>query len=96
MSGVVPDTLETSADWDRLPGLYHGVREAFGNACSAEGIRGIIMAHVSHLYTSGACMYFTFLLQGPPGSGAARGGAQQRGQGLPQTWRLTNPPPRDR
>ncbi|GGM76200.1 alkyldihydroxyacetonephosphate synthase [Thermogymnomonas acidicola] len=69
MSGVVPDTLETSADWDRLPGLYHGVREAFGNACSAEGIRGIIMAHVSHLYTSGACMYFTFLLQGPLGVG---------------------------
>ena len=55
-SGVVVDTVEVSARWASLPGLYAAVLDALG------GVPGTLVAssHQSHAYTDGACLYFTF------------------------------------
>ncbi len=55
-SGVVVDTVEISARWAALPGLYAAVLDALG------GVDGTLVAssHQSHAYTDGACLYFTF------------------------------------
>ena len=52
----VAETIEVAATWPKLPELYRGVMEALGGACD------VATAHVSHLYKSGANIYFTFLI----------------------------------
>ena len=61
-AGYIPDTLETAANWEYLPDLYRDVRESFSEMKKQYDFNGIIMAHISHLYRSGACIYFTFVL----------------------------------
>ena len=55
-SGVVVDTVEVSARWTALPGLYAAVLGALAD------VPGTLVAssHQSHAYTDGACLYFTF------------------------------------
>ena len=55
-SGVVVDTVEVSARWAALPGLYTAVLGALAD------VPGTLVAssHQSHAYTDGACLYFTF------------------------------------
>ena len=54
--GVVVDTIEVSASWAQLPGLYEhavqGVRALEGTLTAS--------AHLSHAYLDGGCLYFTF------------------------------------
>jgi alkyldihydroxyacetonephosphate synthase len=54
--GIVVDTVEVSARWGALPGLYDAVLAALG------GVKGTMVAssHQSHAYPDGACLYFTF------------------------------------
>ncbi len=54
--GVVVDTVEISARWSALPGLYRDVLDALA------GVEGTLVAssHQSHAYPDGACLYFTF------------------------------------
>lgn len=59
--GVMVETLETAASWSALPGVYEAVRRALGDALSARGTPPSVMCHVSHLYRSGASLYFSFL-----------------------------------
>ncbi len=56
--GVMVDTLETATTWDRYPAVYRAVREAIAGALDG---RGIVMAHLSHVYTDGGSIYYTFL-----------------------------------
>jgi alkyldihydroxyacetonephosphate synthase len=56
--GIMVDTLETATTWDRYLSLYGAVREALGNAL---GERGAVMAHLSHSYSDGGSIYYTFL-----------------------------------
>jgi alkyldihydroxyacetonephosphate synthase len=55
---VMVDTLETATTWTNYPQLYRSVRDAMQKAM---GGRGIVMAHLSHAYTHGASVYYTFL-----------------------------------
>ncbi|MEE8346102.1 MAG: FAD-binding oxidoreductase [Dehalococcoidia bacterium] len=57
-NGVMVDTLETATTWDRYLSLYAAVREAIRGAL---GERGVVMAHLSHCYSDGGSIYFTFL-----------------------------------
>jgi alkyldihydroxyacetonephosphate synthase len=59
--GGFVDTLETAATWSNLPTLYAAVVEALRGALSERGTPPLVMCHVSHLYRSGASLYFTFL-----------------------------------
>jgi alkyldihydroxyacetonephosphate synthase len=63
--GVLVETLETATQWSSLDRLYTAVGGALRSALG----RAIVMCHVSHLYPSGASLYFTFLA-------AAREGAE--------------------
>ncbi len=56
--GIMVDTLETATTWDRYLSLYAAVREAVGDAL---GERGAVMAHLSHSYSDGGSIYYTFL-----------------------------------
>jgi alkyldihydroxyacetonephosphate synthase len=56
-SGVVLDTLEVSALWRDLDRVYEDVTAAFASESE------IIGCHFSHVYVSGAALYFTFVLR---------------------------------
>jgi alkyldihydroxyacetonephosphate synthase len=58
---VLVDTLETAATWSDLDGVYRAAREALRAALADRGTPPLVMCHVSHLYRSGASLYFTFL-----------------------------------
>jgi len=59
--GVMVETLETATQWSNLRRLHDGVGRAIADALSACGTPGLVMCHVSHLYETGASLYFTFL-----------------------------------
>ena len=61
--GYVVDTVEVTAPWRAVHTVYDDVRSALG---SVEHVV-VATAHQSHAYTDGACLYFTFAAQPPPG-----------------------------
>lgn len=56
--GIMIDTLETATTWDRYMSLHAAVREALR---AALGERSVVMAHLSHSYSDGGSIYYTFL-----------------------------------
>ena len=59
--GVMVETLETAMTWANLESLHDAVSSALRGALSQRGSPPLVMSHVSHLYPSGASLYFTFL-----------------------------------
>jgi alkyldihydroxyacetonephosphate synthase len=59
--GVMVETLETATHWSNVRALHRAVATAIADALAAEGTPGLVMCHVSHLYETGASLYFTFL-----------------------------------
>ena len=58
-TGVLVETLETATFWSNLDRLYHGVSEALTAALGDQGTPPIVLCHVSHVYETGASLYFT-------------------------------------
>jgi alkyldihydroxyacetonephosphate synthase len=58
---VMVETLETATSWSNLATLHGAVGEALRGALEERGTPPLVMCHVSHLYPSGASLYFTFL-----------------------------------
>jgi alkyldihydroxyacetonephosphate synthase len=56
--GVLVETLETATSWSNLTKLYEAVRGVFSGAH--------VGCHVSHLYPTGASLYFTILAAQDP------------------------------
>jgi alkyldihydroxyacetonephosphate synthase len=54
--GAVVDTMEVAARWATLPAVYDGVLDALRSFDDLV----VASAHLSHAYTDGACLYFTF------------------------------------
>jgi len=61
--GVMAETLETASQWSQLRRLHREVARAIEDALAACGTPGIVMCHVSHVYETGASLYFTFIAQ---------------------------------
>ncbi len=59
--GVMVETLETAAQWSNVHALRRQVERAIAEALSGGGARGMVMCHLSHVYETGASLYFTFL-----------------------------------
>ncbi len=57
--GVAVDTFETALPWSRLQAGHQAVRRAIDDAARRHAGGGIGMAHLSHSYLDGACLYFT-------------------------------------
>jgi alkyldihydroxyacetonephosphate synthase len=72
--GVMVETLETATQWSNLARLHAEVTGAIERALAAQGTPGLVMCHVSHVYESGASLYFTFLAR------------QREGAELEQWW----------
>ena len=56
--GVLVDTMEVAGLWSAVPELYAGVRAALAAQSQA------VICHLSHFYSSGSSLYFTFLVSG--------------------------------
>jgi alkyldihydroxyacetonephosphate synthase len=59
-NGAFVDTMEVAARWSRLGALYDAVRRALGEHV-------FVMAHFSHAYPDGCCIYFSFAGSADPG-----------------------------
>jgi alkyldihydroxyacetonephosphate synthase len=62
--GLVVDTMEITGPWSKLPEIYRDTVAAIRN------VDGTLAAsaHLSHSYTDGACLYFTFAGKVEPGA----------------------------
>ncbi len=58
-AGAFAETLETAAFWSRIPALYEAVRKALNDTLTAAGTPPLVMCHISHVYETGASLYFT-------------------------------------
>jgi alkyldihydroxyacetonephosphate synthase len=59
--GVLVETLETATRWSNVEQLHRRVADAIEGALRAQGTPALVMCHVSHLYETGASLYFTFI-----------------------------------
>jgi alkyldihydroxyacetonephosphate synthase len=66
--GVMVETLETATTWGNLDVLYAAVGDALRTALAGRGTPPAVMGHVSHLYPSGASLYYTFLARQEQGA----------------------------
>ena len=64
-AGVLVETLETATGWATLHRLHEAVSDALRTALAGEGTP-LIGCHVSHVYPSGASLYFTALAAAGP------------------------------
>jgi len=79
--GVMVETLETATTWANLHALYLAVKEALTGALATGDTPPLVMCHVSHLYRSGASLYFTFLARQQPGAELDQWRAAKRAAG---------------
>jgi alkyldihydroxyacetonephosphate synthase len=79
--GVMVETLETATSWTKLPELHAAVGDALRDVLGARGTPPLVMCHVSHLYPSGASLYFTFLARQEEGAELAQWAAAKRAAG---------------
>ena len=66
--GVMVETLETATTWSNLHRLYQAVGAALREALTARGTPPAVMCHISHLYPSGASLYYTFIARQETGA----------------------------
>ncbi|MBW9214045.1 FAD-binding oxidoreductase [Mumia sp. zg.B53] len=58
-AGAFVETLETVTFWSNVPRLKAAVTEAVQGALGEQGTPAIVLCHVSHVYETGASLYFT-------------------------------------
>lgn len=60
-AGIFCETLETATTWSRLAALRDAVTIALTEGFSETGRKAFVLCHVSHVYPTGASLYFTVL-----------------------------------
>ncbi len=81
-AGALVETLETATFWSGIAELYAAVGDALRNALTEQGTPPLILCHVSHVYPTGASLYFTVAcaqLPDPTTSGAGPSTPQATG-----------------
>ena len=58
-AGALCETLETATEWSTIPALKAAVTEALTTSLAESGTPALVMCHVSHVYPTGASLYFT-------------------------------------
>jgi alkyldihydroxyacetonephosphate synthase len=58
-AGALVETLETVTFWSGLPALYEAVSAALRESLTEQGTPPAVLCHISHVYPSGASLYFT-------------------------------------
>ncbi|GAA5154513.1 FAD-binding oxidoreductase [Microbacterium pseudoresistens] len=59
--GAFCETLETATTWSHIPTLKEAVTDALSAGFAAEDGKCLVMCHVSHIYPTGAALYFTIV-----------------------------------
>ncbi|MBM7368774.1 FAD-binding oxidoreductase [Gordonia hydrophobica] len=73
-AGALVETLETVTFWSNLDRLKADVTAAITRALGDQGTPAVVMCHISHVYPTGASLYFTVIakaLPNPQGQWAA-------------------------
>ena len=60
-AGALCETLETATTWSNLATLKTGVTKALTDALTESGTPALVMCHISHVYPTGASLYFTIV-----------------------------------
>ena len=79
--GVMAETLETAAQWSQLLEVHDTVAAAISTALSGQGTPGLVMCHVSHVYETGASLYYTLLARQREGQEIAQWQAVKQAAG---------------
>ena len=58
-AGALCETLETATNWSNIPALKSAVTEALTTALAETGTPALVLCHISHVYPTGASLYFT-------------------------------------
>ena len=58
-AGALCETLETATNWSNIPALKTAVTEALTTALAETGTPALVLCHISHVYATGASLYFT-------------------------------------
>ncbi|MBU8818792.1 FAD-binding oxidoreductase [Mycolicibacterium goodii] len=72
-AGALCETLETATNWSNIAALKNAVTEALTVSLAESGTQALVLCHISHVYPTGASLYFTVV-------------AAQRGEAVEQ-WR---------
>jgi len=72
-AGALCETLETATNWSNVAALKAAVTEALTRSLEDSGTPALVLCHISHVYPTGASLYFTVV-------------AAQRGNPIEQ-WR---------
>jgi alkyldihydroxyacetonephosphate synthase len=64
--GIIGESFETSAPWDRIEGVCGAVEQALVSACAERGVAGrpYLSYRVTQTYHAGVCIYFTLAMSG--------------------------------
>jgi alkyldihydroxyacetonephosphate synthase len=60
-AGAFVETLETATFWSNVTALKAAVTDALTAALTAQGTPPLVLCHISHVYDTGASLYFTVL-----------------------------------
>jgi len=58
-AGALCETLETATKWSNLAAVKAAVTEALTNSLAESGTPALVLCHISHVYPTGASLYFT-------------------------------------
>jgi alkyldihydroxyacetonephosphate synthase len=58
-AGALCETLETATSWSNVGALKAAVTEALTDSLAESGTPALVMCHISHVYPTGASLYFT-------------------------------------
>ncbi|MBV8929080.1 MAG: FAD-binding oxidoreductase [Mycobacteriaceae bacterium] len=58
-AGALCETLETATAWSNIPALKAAVTDALTSALANSGTPALVLCHISHVYPTGASLYFT-------------------------------------
>ena len=58
-AGALCETLETATNWSNIGALKSAVTEALTTALAETGTPALVLCHISHVYPTGASLYFT-------------------------------------
>ncbi|WP_185975943.1 FAD-binding oxidoreductase [Mycolicibacterium sp. 018/SC-01/001] len=58
-AGALCETLETATTWSNVPRLKAAVTDALTRSLADSGTPALVLCHISHVYPTGASLYFT-------------------------------------
>ncbi len=58
-AGALCETLETATTWSNIPAVKDAVTQALTSSLAESGTPALVLCHISHVYDTGASLYFT-------------------------------------